>query len=95
MSDWKIEYDDAKREKTLAERGLDFRRVGEVFDGWCLTRPDDRKDYGEVRQISIGRLEDKIVVMVWTQRADAVRVISMRLARWDEREVYERLGRSG
>jgi hypothetical protein len=28
-----VKYDKAKREKTLKERGLDFARAVEVFDG--------------------------------------------------------------
>jgi hypothetical protein len=45
----KITYDPAKREKTLAERGLDFADATTVFDGPTLTLLDDRRDYGEPR----------------------------------------------
>jgi uncharacterized DUF497 family protein len=34
----------AKREKTFRERGLDFRRAREVFDGKHLTVVDDRRE---------------------------------------------------
>jgi uncharacterized DUF497 family protein len=42
-----ISFDPAKREKTLSERGLDFRRAKEVFEHLHLTRLDDRREYGE------------------------------------------------
>ncbi len=47
----RITFDRAKRDRTLQERGLDFRRAKEMFDGPHLMRPDERKDYGEQRYI--------------------------------------------
>jgi uncharacterized DUF497 family protein len=76
----RITFDRAKREKTLLERGLDFRRAKEIFAGVHLTRSDDRRDYGEQRYISAGRLDERIVVIVWTPRGRARRIISMRRA---------------
>jgi uncharacterized DUF497 family protein len=80
-----ITFDLAKREKTLRERGLDFRRAKEVFAGVHLTRVEDRQDYGEVRLVSAGTLDGRIVILVWTPRGRARRIISMRKA--NEREV--------
>lgn len=73
-----IEYDPAKRSVTLEDRGLDMARAGEVFDGATLTVEDDRRDYGEDRFITVGFLDDSMVVLVWTPRDGAQRVISMR-----------------
>ncbi|MBS0495674.1 MAG: BrnT family toxin, partial [Proteobacteria bacterium] len=42
-----IEFDPDKRDKTLAERGLDFARAAEVFAGVSVTVEDARFDYGE------------------------------------------------
>ena len=60
----RITFDRAKRDRTLQERGLDFQRAKEVFDGPHLTRPDERKDYGEPRFISAGKLNGRIVIVV-------------------------------
>ena len=43
----RIIYDAEKRARTLRERGLDFERCGEIFDGTELTRQDARSEYGE------------------------------------------------
>jgi uncharacterized protein len=51
-----ITYDPAKREWTLRERGLDFEHAEEVFAGRTFDRQDARRDYGEVRTITIGFL---------------------------------------
>ncbi|MBT0653977.1 BrnT family toxin [Geomobilimonas luticola] len=80
-----IEFDTAKREKTLLERGLDFADSGKVFQGLHFTAPDDRFDYGEDRFITVGTLDDRIVVLVWTPRNEARRIISMRYA--NDREI--------
>ena len=84
-----VEFDEAKRAKTLEERGLDMARAGEVFDGDTLTVEDARIDYGETRYITVGFLDERMVVLVWTQRGDIYRIISMRKANDREKAVYE------
>lgn len=74
----RITCDPAKRQRTLAERGLDMRRAKEVFAGVHFTRVDDRFDYGEPRFATVGMLDSRLVVFVWTPRGSARRVISMR-----------------
>lgn len=81
----RIIFDPAKREKTFIERGLDFARAGDVFTGVTVTMEDNRKDYGETRCITVGYLDNRIVVIVWTPRGEARRIISMRKA--NEREI--------
>jgi uncharacterized protein len=80
-----IEFDSAKREKTLLERDLDFADSGKVFDGLHFVALDDRQDYGEDRFITVGTLDGRVVVIVWTPREDARRIISMRYA--NDREI--------
>ena len=83
-----IEFDEAKRAATLEARGLDMARAGEVFAGATLTVEDDRRDYGEDRFIPIGFLDAVMVVLVWTPRDGAYRIISMRKANERERTLY-------
>ena len=80
-----IEFDTVKREKTLLERGLDFADSDKVFTGLHFIARDDRIDYGEERFITVGLLGDRTVVIVWTPRNDARRIISMRYA--NDREI--------
>jgi uncharacterized DUF497 family protein len=81
-----ISFDPAKRAKTLQERGLDFADAGELFAGLHATEPDNRRDYGEPRFRSAGVLNGRIVVVVWTSRGGARRIISMRYAHEREAE---------
>ena len=88
-----IEFDGAKRAATLESRGLDMARTGEVFAGATLSAKDDRRDYGEERYITVGFLDGAMVVVVWTLRGDAYRIVSMRKANERERSLYgARLG---
>ena len=84
----KIEFDPDKRNKTLIERGLDFAHANEVFAGRHLTAEDTRESYGELRYITVGKLNDRMVVMVWTPRGNSRRIISMRKANERERKRY-------
>ena len=84
----RIEFDAAKRAATLEARGLAMARADEVLAGATLTVEDDRKDYGEDRFITIGLLNGTMVVLVWTPRNGAYRIISMRKANERERRIY-------
>jgi uncharacterized DUF497 family protein len=83
-----IEYDTDKRNATLTHRGVDMARAGEVFDGPNVLFADDRFDYGEERFITIGFLDGRMVVLAWTPRGNACRVISMRKANEREQRKY-------
>ncbi|WP_217126750.1 BrnT family toxin [Hydrogenophilus thiooxidans] len=89
----RIEFDPVKRAKTLIERGLDFARAAEVFAGHHFTAEDLQENYGERRYITVGKLDGRMVVMVWTPRGEARRIISMRKANEREQKRYAaRLG---
>ena len=79
-----ITFDPAKRDWTFKNRGLRFEDVEEVFADAVYDFPDDRRSYGEVRVVSIGRLKGRMVVIVWTRRGGGRHIISMRKA--NERE---------
>lgn len=57
-----ITYDLTKRDKTLVKRGIDFADAIEVFAGTSFDFQDDRKDYGEIRIITIGHLCNRMMV---------------------------------
>ncbi|OFX13877.1 MAG: hypothetical protein A2516_01475 [Alphaproteobacteria bacterium RIFOXYD12_FULL_60_8] len=83
-------WDEVKREATLRERGLDFAAMS-AFD-WddALTVQDDRRDYPEVRYVSIGALQGELVVCVWCYRDGGTRIISLRKANNRERKRYDK-----
>ncbi|MGH1393882.1 MAG: BrnT family toxin [Trichormus sp.] len=49
----------------------------------------DRFDYGEIREISIGAIQNVVIITVaHTDRAGVIRIISARKATPQERKVY-------
>ena len=85
----KISYDPEKRDKTLAERGLDFEDAALMFGGPAINVLDDRQDYGEPRWATFGRLDGRLVVVVWTPRGTARHIISMRKCNDREGKIYD------
>ncbi len=87
-----LEWDEAKREETLRERGLDFADAEAVFSGPTVAFRDERREYGEDRTNTIGFLDGRMVVVVWTQRGGARRITSMRKANEREQARYGGVG---
>ncbi len=83
-------FDQDKRDKTLLERGLDFARASEVFEGIHFTGHDSRVNYEEDRFITVGWLDARLVVLVWTPRGEVRRIISMRKANDREKALFTR-----
>ena len=86
-----ISYDSAKRDRTLAERELDFADAGKLFAGVTLTLEDDRQDYGEPRFQTYGLLDGRLVMVVWTPRGVDRHIISTRKCNAREKARYEAL----
>ena len=86
----KITFDPAKRATTLAAPGLGFADAAAVFASRNSTRRDLRFDYGEDRFITIRLDGNRLVVVVWTPRADSRGVISMRDANGNEKRFFDR-----
>ncbi len=84
-----ISYDAEKRASILAVRGLDFDGAVHVFAGTELTIEDDRKDYGETRYLTMGPLDGRLVVVVWTPRGEKRHIITMWKANDREKKRYE------
>ncbi len=85
-----ISFDPEKRRWTLAERGLDFADAARVFEGPVFAFEDRRFDYPEARWSTVGLLDDRMVVVIWTEAGDGRRVISMRKANEREQARFRR-----
>lgn len=83
-----FEWDERKSEANLRERGFDFAYAALMFEGPMIEWDDARQDYGERRIQVVGRVEEDILVVVYTWRGAARRIISARLASRRERDAY-------
>jgi uncharacterized protein len=85
----KFEWDEHKNNVNLRKHGISFQEAQTIFDGNVFNWIDDRLDYGEIRETSIGAIQGVvIIVVVHTERNGVTRIISARKATRIEREEY-------
>ena len=83
-----FERDEAKDRAKVARHGVEFQTAKRIFEGPVLTRPDTRRDYREVRHISVGQVGPAVLVVAHTRRGASLRLISARPASRKERKAY-------
>jgi len=84
-----FDWDTGKNQSNILKHGIDFIDAKEIFNNPMIIKVDKRINYGEKRWISIGLLGDIIVVMIFTLRGKAIRIISVRKANQKERRMYD------
>ena len=82
------EWDEAKRQETLEERGLDFELAHQI--DWTGATHETQERGGETRFTSLRMIGQRLYHIVWTPRAPFTRIISFRKANRRETARYER-----
>lgn len=85
-----FEWDEDKNRANIRKHGFDFNDAWEIFDNFLLDEPDTRQYYGEQRWSGIGLLGNRIVVLIYTQRGNSIRIICLRKAAKHERKKFEK-----
>lgn len=89
MQSTEFEWDDAKAADNFAKHGISFDAASRVFqDPFAIERLDDRRDYGEERFVIVGMVDERLLFVAFTMRADRIRIISARGAEPMERREY-------
>jgi uncharacterized protein len=84
-----FEWDEAKNRANFAKHGIWFEDAVLIWAGPFVDKPDNRFDYGERRSLTLGLLDELVVLaVVSTDRIGRTRIISARLASRAEREEY-------
>ena len=88
-----FEWDSSKDKENRNKHGIAFEEAAEIFQNAVLTVEDD-SSYGELREISFGRLEADgnsplILCVIHTDRGGAYRMISARKATSHERRNFD------
>ena len=86
-----FEWDDRKEQINISKHGIDFSTATLVFgDDNRIEKYDDLHSISEDRYITIGEINGiaVIVVVVYTERENSIRIISARLATKIEKEAY-------
>jgi uncharacterized DUF497 family protein len=83
-----FEWDEAKRTANIAVHKIDFAAIHEFDWDTAVYTVDDREDYGELRESAIGFIGERLHVVVFTRRADRLRIISLRRAHNKDKRLY-------
>ena len=84
-----MKWDDAKSDQNLRQRGFGFDYAACVFDGPSIETVDERRAYGEIRIRAIGRVDENVLVVIFTDRNKIRRIISARKANRKERQLWQ------
>lgn len=88
-----FEWHEAKRLRVLDDRGIDFERAKEIWQGPVL-EVRSRQATTEERFLAVGEVDGLIITVVFTWRGDTRRLITARRATRHEAEAYKtRVGR--
>lgn len=87
----RFDWDEIKAERNIKRHGITFEEAETVFDdGMALIIEDETHSFDEPRELLNGYSErNRLLMVVFTQRANSVRIISARVANRKERKKYE------
>jgi len=74
-----FDWDERKDALNRAKHGIAFDSAIDVFDGPIILSQSDRNN--EERWTALGYSNDRLIVVVFTRRAEVIRIFSARRAR--------------
>ncbi|MSQ50729.1 MAG: BrnT family toxin [Betaproteobacteria bacterium] len=82
-------YGEKKRAANLKKHGYDFKDAPQVIESAATVTFEDRRfDYDEQRFITLGMLNEIVVVIATAETDEEIRVFSMRKAERNEEKIY-------
>ena len=85
----KLEWDEAKARANLRKHGVSFDEAARFEFDTALIGIDDDLPYGEERLKAYGFIGRRLHVMIFVERVNMIRVISLRMASSVEKRTYE------
>ena len=87
--DLELEWDDRKAVTNHEKHGVTFEAAARVFfDKDRIEKLDTHRQYGEDRFVTTGMCRGRLLTVVYTERAEVLRLISARKATRDEELQY-------
>lgn len=84
----RFEWDENKRLINIRRHGIDFIDAEILFESETYTVVDERFDYGEMRLLTLGIANGRILAVTHLEDDDLIRIISVRKAERYEQEIY-------
>ncbi|MEQ1813400.1 MAG: BrnT family toxin [Candidatus Nitrotoga sp.] len=85
----KVIFDEAKDVLNKSKHGLSLAEATKLEWDDALIWQDTRRDYGEARMIALGAIGKRLYCVVYVDRNDVRRIISLRKANQREFDDYE------
>ena len=86
-----FEWDPNKAASNWHKHKIDFETATKVFDDPFRIETDEPDDDDEIRYKVTGMVNGRLLVVAYTMRRDAYRIISARLADRHERRAYHEI----
>jgi uncharacterized protein len=90
----RFEWWEEKRQRNIAQKGVDFAIADLVFDGrprLTYASPRETSRGEEMRYVSVVEIEGRFYALIWTWRGESIRIISARRARHAEERRHREL----
>ena len=85
-----FEWDDDKNQANIVKHKLSFEFAKLLFTQKLVINEDKRYNYTEKRFIGYGKIDDRLMCVVYTERKpDKIRIISFRKANSREQKEYD------
>lgn len=78
----KISFDPDKDATNVHKHGVHLSEAEELDWDAALVKPDSRHDYGEARQIGYVPMRSRLYCVVFVERDNELRIISLRLEKY-------------
>jgi uncharacterized DUF497 family protein len=85
-----LEWDPEKARRNFEAHGVSFQMANQFDWSGAEHFIDDRFEYGEERFIALGLMGGRLHTLVYTQRGDRLRIISLRKSNKRELKRYGR-----
>lgn len=83
-----IQFDATKNNTNMAKHGISLQLAEQLEWDWLQAKVDKRLDYGEPRIIGYAPVGNRVYCVVFVDRDDARRIISLRKANMREVRDY-------
>ncbi len=83
-----ITYDEAKNQANIAKHGVDMALANSLEWETLMAIEDNRREYGEPRMIGYALMGERLFNVIFVDRGNARRIISLRKANNREKKHY-------
>ncbi len=83
-----ITFDPVKSAANIAKHGVSLADAALLYWDRALIRYDDRHDYGETRMVAFGLIGSRLHIVVFVERNNTYRIISLSKANKREEAIY-------